>query len=160
MSGFIFHNEIPNINHSLFPEYGWFPKNFPGMCFTLPLWHPLSDYRCRRSVLAPSSPNSLSNRIPLGTFSQKRLGLTCSSSPPCVLTPRLNLNQAMQVQHRKHWLREALQQQSFLKQQKKSCGTTSSCSVFKIQYIINKYVLKASKLNSENWRTQHNLFQK
>lgn len=89
--GFIFHNEIPNINHSLFPEYGWSPKNFPSMCFTLLPWHPLPGYRCRWSVLVAASPNSLSNRIPLGTCSRKSLDLTCSSSPPCVLTPRLNL---------------------------------------------------------------------
>lgn len=39
------------------------------------------------------------------------------------------------------------------KKRKKPYGTTSSCCILKIQYIINEYVLKASKLNSENWRS-------
>lgn len=40
-----------------------------------------------------------------------------------------------------------------LPQRKKSSGTTSSCSTLKMQYIINKYMLKVIKLNSENRRS-------
>ena len=94
----------------------------------------------------------------LGNCSQKSLGPTCTSSPSCLFTPRLTVGQAMQVQDRKHWLEEALQQQSFPIHREKSCGTTSSCSILKMQYVIDNCVLKESKLNSENWRSQPDIF--